>query len=92
MRSAAAQEVADEADAEHAEGDGGERAAEEAHGGAGEVGEVAEGEVVGLGAAGDGEEWTMSVPGAGCGRGDGEVSADDGDEGGEGDEERRGAS
>ena len=29
----AAQEVAAEADAEHAEGDGGERAAEEAHGG-----------------------------------------------------------
>ena len=44
----AAQEVAAEADAEHAEGDGGEWAAEEAHGGAGEVEEVAEGEVVEL--------------------------------------------
>ena len=42
----AAEEVAAEADAEHAEGGVGERAAEEAHCGCGEVGDVAEGEIV----------------------------------------------
>ena len=53
---------------------------------AGEVGDVAEGEVVDLGASGHGEEG--DDVGAGCGvrGGEGEVSADDGDEGGEGDE------
>ena len=45
---AAAEEVAADADAEHAEGDGGERSAEEAHGGSGEVEDVAEGEIVEL--------------------------------------------
>ena len=49
MWSAAAEEIAAEADGDHAEGDGGEWAAEETHGGSGEVEEVAEGEVVELG-------------------------------------------
>ena len=47
---------------------------------------MAEGEIVGLGASGHGEERDDVGAGGGCGGGDGEVSADDGDEGGEGDE------
>jgi hypothetical protein len=70
----AAQEVAAEAEASMPSGDGGERAAEEAHGGAGEVEEVAEGEVVDLGVA-MARRVARSAPGAGGG-GDGEVSAD----------------
>ncbi len=65
---AAAEEIAAEADGDHAEGDGGERAAEEAHGGAGEVVEVAEGEVVEVGVPAMARRVTMSVPGAGGGR------------------------
>ena len=86
--SGAAQEVADGADDEHAKDNGGEGAAEEAHGVSGEVEEVAEGEVVELGVGGD----KGSYVGAGGGMGgrDGEVSADDGDEGGQGDEEVEG--
>ena len=86
MRPRRRRRIAAEADAQHAEGGGGERAAEEAHGGAGEVGDVAEGEVVDLGASGDGEEGDDVGAGCGVGGGEGEVSADDGDESGEGDE------
>ncbi len=78
--SGAAQEVADGADDEHAEGYCGERAAEEPHGVSGEVEEVAEGEVVELGIGGD--EGRYVGAGGGVGSGDGKVSADDGDEGG----------
>ncbi len=47
---------------------------------------MAEGEIVGFGAAGHGEERDDVGAGCGRGRGDGEVCADDGDECGEGDE------
>ena len=51
--SGVAQKVTPEADGEHAEGYGGQGAAEEAHGVSGEVEEVAEGEVVELGVGGE---------------------------------------
>ena len=50
------QKIAAQTQAQHAYGGCGEGTAEEAHGGAGEVGDVAEGEVVGFGASGHGEE------------------------------------
>ena len=85
----AAKDVASQADGEHAEGDGGERAAEESHGCSGEVEEVSEGEVVELGILGEegGDVWRSVGAGDGLGGGDGEVSADCGDYGGEGDED-----
>ena len=86
--SGSAQEVADGADDEHAERNGGEGAAEESHGGSGEVEEMAEGEVVELGIGGD--EGSYVGAGGRVGGGDGEVSADEGNEGGEGDQEVEG--
>ena len=65
MAVAATQSKLTEADGDHADGDGGERAAEESHGGSGEVEEVAEGEVVDLGIGASRE--ARSVPGAGRG-------------------------
>ena len=51
--SAAAEDVACEAEDDHAKSHGDEGAAEEAHGSAGEIEDVAEGEVVELGVAGE---------------------------------------
>ena len=67
-------------------GGGGEWAAEEAHGARGEIGDVAEGEIVGLGASGHGEERDDVGAWGGVRGGEGEVAADEGDERGEGDE------
>ncbi len=83
---AAAQEITGGADAQHAEGGGGERSAEETHGAGGEIGDVAEGEVVGFGASGHGEEGDDVGAWGWVGGGEGEVAADDGDKRGEGDE------
>ena len=84
---APAQEIAAQPHGQHAEGSEGKGAAEETHGRSGEVEDVAEGEVVDLGTASDGEEGDDVGAGCGMGGGEGEVSADDGDDCGEGDEE-----
>ncbi len=78
---ATAEEVGDGAYGDHAERDGGEGAAEEAHGVSGEVVEVAEGEVVEVGVVG--EEGREICAGGDVWGEDGEVSADGRDEGGE---------
>ena len=80
--------IGDGADDDHAEGDGGERAAEESHGVSGEVVEVAEGEVVEVGVVG--EEGGEICAGGHVRREDGEVSADNGYEDGERHEEEEG--
>ena len=83
---AATQEIAERADAEHAERGGGEWSAKEAHGARGEIGDVAEGEIVGLGAAGHGEERDDVGAWGRVWGGEGEVAADESDDGGDGDE------
>ena len=84
--SGSTEKVAAEAEAQHADGGGGERTTKEAHGGTGKVGDVAEGEVVDLGTACDGKERDDIGAGSWAGSGDCEVSADGCDRGGERDE------
>ena len=83
--SSAAQEIADGADGEHGQGYSCERTTEEAHGGAGEIEEVTEREVVGVRIAG--EQGGDIGAGGGMPGEDGEVAADENDDGGEGEEE-----
>ena len=77
-------DVAERADDDHAKSDEGERGAEEAHGAAGEVEEMAEGEVV---VSALGEKGCDVGAGVGVGRGDGEEESDGGEERAERDEE-----
>ena len=82
---AAADEVGDGAEPEHPQGDGDQRAAEEAHRGAGEVEDVAEREVVEVGVGA--EQRTEGDSGLRGGGGEGEVSAEEKEQCAERDEE-----